>query len=382
MTALRAEMPALRDTVYLNTGTLGVTAPPVLRVLLDEVTQFEQQGELLFLPLQARMDAARTRLARLLGADADEVAFTRNATEGVNLVAWGLPWTEHDEVLISDEEHPAVDVPWQHLSNNGGPRVRRFQVHADPEATLASVREGLTARTRLVATSHVSCVSGTRLPVREICRLAAEHGALSLLDGAQAVGQLPVHLPEIGADFYVGNGHKWLHGPKGTGFLYVRRDRLDLLKAQHVGPWSFVKPIHLESLQHEHSARRYEYGTRNYPTYVALGAAVDYLESLGWDRLEARMRDLSTELKERLREVPGLALVSPHPWQQSSALVAFRVDGLDPNLVKPVLWEQHRIRLRTFPARPVMRASTAYFNTSDDLAALVRALKVMAGGAA
>jgi selenocysteine lyase/cysteine desulfurase len=372
---IRAQLPGLSDVVYLNTGTAGIAARPVVERLIEEITLFEERGEVVYQTMQDRMETARARLAAFVGAGADEVAFTRNATDGVNLVAWGLPWQAGDEVILSDEEHPAMILPWHHLRSSGGPRVRTFRIEPDPEATLENVRALITPRTRLIASSHVSCVSGTRVPARELCALASDRGALSLLDGAQAVGQFPVDVAALGCDFYVGNGHKWLHGPKGTGFLYVRHNRLDELAATHVGAGAFERPLDLDDLRPVRSARRYEYATRSYGTYAALSAALDWLDGLGWDRLERRLARLSRYLKEQVRDVPGLTLVSPQAWERSSALVSFSLNGVDSSHIQTFLWEQARVRSRIFPDRPIVRISTAYFNTEAELDVLVGLLR-------
>jgi len=377
--AIRAQLPGLAGVVYLNTGTAGIAARPVLERLVEEITLFEQRGEVVYHEMQARMEAARARLAAFIGADADELAFTRNATDGVNLVARGLSWRPDDEVLLSDEEHPAMNLPWHHLRRSGGPRVRTFRIERDPEATLGNVRALITRRTRLIASSHVSCVSGTRVPVRELCALASEHGALSLLDGAQAVGQFPVDVAALGCDFYVGNGHKWLHGPKGTGFLYVRRSRRDELAATHVGAGAFERPLDLDDLRPVLSARRYEYATRSYGTFAALGAALDWLEGLGWDSIERRLAHLSGYLKDRLQAVPGVSVASPEAWEHSSALVSFSAAGVESARIQAALWEEAAIRSRVFPDRPLVRVSTAHFNTEAELDLLVDRLKEMRG---
>lgn len=273
-----------------------------------------------------------------------------------------------------------MNLPWHHLRRSGGPTLRTFRIEPDPEATLRNARALISPRTRLIASSQVSCVSGTRVPARELCALASEHGALSLLDGAQAVGQFPVDVGALGCDFYVGNGHKWLHGPKGTGFLYVRRDCLDTLAATHVGAGAFEGPLDLADLRPVPSARRYEYATRSYGTYAALGAAIDWLEGLGWDRLERRLAHLSGYLKGRLRDVPGLTLVSPEPWEHSSALVSFTLDGVESARIKDRLWDEARIRSRTFPDRPLVRISTAHFNTEAEFDLLVDSLNALRKG--
>jgi len=378
--ALRRELPVLDRVVYLNTGTAGIAAAPVMAKLWEEVSLFEAEGEVRYHEMQDRMDAARARVGALIGTAADEITFNRNATDGVDLVAWGVQWKEGDEIIISDQEHPAMNHPWHYLQARGGPKVRVFAIDPDPEITLANIRALLTPRTRMIASSHVSCQTGTRIPAKEVCDLARERGILVFLDGAQALGQLPVDVKALGCDFYTSNGHKWLHGPKGTGFLYLRRERLDEVRPMQVGAGSFVRPVDLNNIRLMPSARRYEYGTRSYGAYAALPAAIDYLGSLGWNWVEQRMAHLSGYLKARLAEVPTLTLLTPHPWELSSALVSFSIPGKTAQEMADVLWNTRKIRSRTFPEKAILRVSTAYFNTESELDLLVETLQRMVAG--
>ena len=165
-------------------------------------------------------ELGRTRqaIADLLGAHSDSIAFTRNATDGHNIVLQGIKWQPGDELLISDQEHPALSHPAAYLLDSGKVAVRVFNVSADPNVTQQNVASALGPKTRLIAFSHVSCESGIRLPATEICHLAQSHGALTLVDGAQSLGAMPEDVKDLNCDFYVSNGHKWLCGPKGTEF--------------------------------------------------------------------------------------------------------------------------------------------------------------------
>ncbi len=375
--ALRKELPVLERVVYLNTGTAGIAAAPVMAKLWEEVSLFEAEGEVRYHEMQDRMDAARARVAALIGAAADEVTFSRNATDGVNLVAWGVQWKEGDEVIISDQEHPAMNHPWHHLQARGGPRVRMFAIDPSPETTLTNIRALLTPRTRMIASSHVSCQTGIRIPAKEVCDLGRERGILVFLDGAQAVGQFPVDVKALGCDYYTSNGHKWLHGPKGTGFLYLRRERLDEVLPMQVGAGSFVKPVDLKNIRLMPSAHRYEYGTRSYGTYAALTAAIDYLEGLGWNWLERRMAHLSGYLKARLAEVPTLKLLTPREWELSSALASFSMPGKSAQEMADFLWNTSKIRSRIFPEKAILRISPAYFNTESEVDLLIETLQRM-----
>src|SRR6185312_7390259 len=177
-----------------------------------------------------------------------------------------------------------------------------------------------------------------RLPVEEICRQCRERGILTLVDGAQSVAQFPVDVSKIGCDFMTGNGHKWISGPKGTGFLYVSPEVLPLVDPIHVGDGSISPRFDRVVLGDapasadwffEPSASRFEYGTRNWHTFSALSDSINYLEGIGWNNIEAHCAAVSAELKRRLRAEPGVTLYSPDDWADSSGLVTFGFDGWD-----------------------------------------------------
>jgi selenocysteine lyase/cysteine desulfurase len=219
---LRARLPALRDVTYLNTGTLGVMAEPVLERYAEALQRVERFGHARWDEVRAIAEVARQRLAELVGACSEELAFTGNSTDGLALVLASLRWSPGDRVMTSDQEHPALLLPLSAVSRRHEVTVHQFTVGSTPEETIVSFAERLEeVRPRLVAFSHVSCETGLRLPVERLVSMAHEHGALVLLDVAQSVGQCRVDLRGLGVDFAAGNGHKWLHGPKGTGFLFV-----------------------------------------------------------------------------------------------------------------------------------------------------------------
>lgn len=322
--AVRKALPIVNEVTYLNTGTVGIMAEPVLARHLASQADFERGGHFAQARAQVSYERARTALAALINAVPDEIALTRNATDGVALIASGLDLSPDDIVLTSSEEHPAVLVPWAAAARRGGARLGLFSISNDPDATLAALEQAITPQTRLVVISHVSCETGIRLPVEEICRRCRVRGILTLVDGAQSLGQFPVDVQAFGCDFMTGNGHKWLAGPKGTGFLYVRQELIERIQPILVGDGS-ITPRFDRALFGEHpadsdwtfepTARRFEYGTRNWHTFAALPDAIDYLADLGWDAIERHTATLSTQLKEWLQEIPGITLHTPLAWE-------------------------------------------------------------------
>lgn len=375
--AVREAIPLLRDATYLNTGTEGLIAEPVLQKYLAAIARQEREGHLALEWRYSETEQAREAVARLLHVHPDCIAFTRNATDGHNIVLQGLQWQPEDELLISDQEHPALSHPAAYLQCRGGPNVRVFAVDADPHVTLQNVEGALSPRTRLVAFSHVSCESGIRLPARNICRLACEQGALSLMDGAQSLGAIPVDIEELTCDFFVSNGHKWLCGPKETGILYVRPNRLESLTLRAVGAGTFAD-FTWEGEQFAHksqpSARRFEFGTRNQAAHVGLHAAISWLEDLGFPNIFEHIQHISRQAHELLSRLPGIDVLTPASPDRSAGIITFSLAGKQPAEAAQSLWRQGIITRHT-TTPPGVRASAGYFSTIEDFERLAWALR-------
>jgi selenocysteine lyase/cysteine desulfurase len=374
--AVRRAYPVLKELEYFNTGTYGLMAEPVLERYLARLARFEQRGMAGVDNLHEEIERARGRLAAHLGADPDEVALTGNATDGIALVAAGLRWAEGDEVIISDQEHPAMAVPFAHAARRWGVRVRPYQVSWNPEESLRSIRSLITPRTRLIATSQVTSPFGIRLPVREITALAHDHGLPALVDAAQTFAVIPVDVREIGCEFLSGNGHKWLGGPKGTGFLYARRDWMQRVEPALVGAGTMDETTR----EPRPNGRRFEFGTRGFATPAGLNDALDWLEGLGWEQAGARIEALSGRFKDALAEAPGVELCTPRAWERSSGLIAVAVPGRDETALQADL-VAHGLFPRTLGPHGShrIRVSTAFFNSEEEvdrLAARIRAFAV------
>ena len=231
---VRADMPVLSGKVFLNAGSLCPTPTPVMEAYFSSYREWHTRGAGHPAHYEAMRDdvtlAAKVKLANLLNCKPEELALTANATEGVNIVAFGLDWKPGDEVIITDAEHPANSVVWIHNRERFGIKVRFLPAYHEPEKLLDRLNGLLNERTRLVAISHVLSATGRILPVAEIARVAHQNGSLLLVDGAHAVGQMRVDLKELDCDFYTTNGHKWLFGPAGTGLLFVRRELQSLVR--------------------------------------------------------------------------------------------------------------------------------------------------------
>jgi selenocysteine lyase/cysteine desulfurase len=287
-----------------------------------------------------------------------------------------MDWRPGDEVITTDEEHEAMVFPLLYLQNTRGLVIKRLQVSPEANVMEARLNQVLTEKTRLVAMSYVSCESGTRLPAQSISRWCRQRGLLCLFDGAQASGAFPLDVRAIGCDYYTSNGHKWLSGPKGTGFFYCRRDKLETLAPAHVGAGSLEQvDIAAGVARPFATGQRFEFGTRAWPVHAGLACSLDWFERIGWDNVYGHIAALNGCLKDAIRERPFLRLLSPPAFEGSSGLTTFVVEGHPAGEVSQTLRDRGHIHVRVIPHYNALRVSTAHFNVQADLDRLMLALE-------
>jgi selenocysteine lyase/cysteine desulfurase len=381
LAAARRNLPALNDVTYMNSATEGIMAEPVLASYFESLGRFERYGYWLRREFEKAIPTARQRIATLLSADPDEVCITHSGTEGCSFVIGATDFKPGDEILIGNQEHPALLYPTVALQKTAGVVVRQFTFHHDPAKTLASFAENLSPRTRLAAFSHVSCETGIRVPAAEMIALAHRQGTRVLLDGAQSVGSFPVNFRELGCDYLTGSSHKWLCGPKGTGILLIRQDRLDELTPRYIGGGSLAAPgptneeaIHELRPDFAASASRFEFGMRNPVLYAGIVTAIDYLNELGWDAIVEHEKTMSALLKKRLGETEGAIVQTPLDWESSSAIVNLSIEGVGGDEIRQRFWDDFRIVQRAVRVPSGVRISCAYFSAPEDIERVVEAV--------
>ena len=383
--AVRSEIPVLSTCTYLNAGGIAPAPRPVTEAIVATYREIESQGEMtpeVHDRIPERMDETRGCLARLAGAGPDEIALLGNTTEGINLVLRGLPWKPGDEVIVTDQENPAVLLPCANLARRRGVTVRRLVLSDDTGTLLARLAGLIRPKTRLLLLSHVTHVSGLVMPIAAMERLAADAGVPILWDGAQALGQVPVDLGEAGCALYAGAGYKWLMGPYGTGYLYVRRDWLDRLDVSDIGVKS-QRSLDLESLafELEPSAARHEYGSRPWALFRGLGAAIGFVQRFGVDAIRGRMLALRDHACVRLAAIPGATIVSAPTPELASGLVTVAIAGTDARALVDALWQDHRVLVRDrhlpagAPEPTGIRFSLGFFNTLAEIDAAAAAVE-------
>jgi cysteine desulfurase/selenocysteine lyase len=405
---LRADFPILartvregRPLVYLDSGATSQRPRQVLdaeRAFLEQHNAAVHRGaHQLAEEATDAYESARARIAAFIGAGANELVFTKNATEGINLVAYAMgnssirtglgPESERfalgpgDEIVITELEHHANLVPWQELCRRTGATLRWYSVTDSGRVDLDSIE--LTERTKLVAFAHQSNVLGTVLPVAELVRRARAVGALVLLDACQSVPHMPVHLGGLDVDFAAFSGHKML-GPSGIGVLYGRAELLDAMPPFLTGG-SMIELVRMEHTTYAPPPQRFEAGVPMTSQAVGLGAAVDYVNAVGMDAIHAYELSLVQQTIDGLSEVPGVRIIGPTDLADRGGAVAFVVEGVHAHDVGQVLddrgvavrvghhcaWPLHR----RFGVPATVRASFHVYNTPDEVTALVEGVR-------
>jgi cysteine desulfurase / selenocysteine lyase len=401
VTKIRGDFPILartvrggRPLVYLDSGATAQRPRPVLdaeRSFLEQHNAAVHRGaHQLAEEATDAYESARARIAAFVGADPAEVVFTKNATEGINLVAYAMSNAATagaeaarfrigpgDEVVVTELEHHANLVPWQELCRRTGATLRWYPVTAEGRLDPESLQ--LSERTKLVAFAHQSNVLGTVLPVAELTRRAREVGALVLLDACQSVPHMPVNLTALGVDFAVFSGHKML-GPSGVGVLYGRAELLAAMPPFLTGG-SMIEMVRMEGSTFAPPPQRFEAGVPMTSQAVGLAAAVDYLGEIGMDAVQAHEQALTAQALAELAAVPGVRIIGPATTEDRGGAVAFVVDGVHAHDVGQVLddrgvairvghhcaWPLHR----RFGVAATARASFHVYNTPEEVTALV-----------
>lgn len=372
-------------TVFLNHGSFGACP----RVVLEAQQRWQLEMErnpVLFLGRRsaALLAEARDALAGLVGARRDDLVFVPNATTGVNIVAQSLALAPGDEVLATDHEYGACDAAWQQVCARRGASYRRVAVPLpfEPAAFAARVLDAVTPRTRLVFASHLTSTTALLFPLADLCARTRERGVATLIDGAHAPGQIDLDLDALGADFYVGNCHKWLCAPKGTGFLHARAEHHGALHAPVIS-WGYVAEAEGGHTGFDAYAgrtlleRRLQWqGTRDVSAFLAVPAAIAFQRAHDWPRRRAQCHDAAVALMHRVGARNGLAPIAPDAC--FAQMVAIPVRSGDAAELRRRLYERHGIEVPVtrHGGSTFVRASVQVYNAEADLAALEAALAV------
>ncbi|TEU14474.1 MAG: cysteine desulfurase [Hadesarchaea archaeon] len=389
---VRGEIPFLRTSIiYLDNAATTPTPQPVIDAMLEYFREYGGNiGRGLHRVTRRASEAfenTREKLARVINAKPDEIAYTKNTTEAINIVAHGLKLRKGDKVVATVLEHHSNLLPWQRLERERGVKLELVQVSRECLIDPTAVEAAIDDKTRLIATHHVSNAVGSIQPVEEIGKLARERGVLYLIDAAQSVGHMPVDVRKLGCDFLAAPGHKGLLGPQGTGFLYAREDHLAELEPLLVGG-GVVELVEEHKYDLVKPPQIFDAGTPNIPGFIGLGRACEYVLEIGVEQIAKRERKLT----EQMLDISGFERVEvygPHELKRRGGVVSFNVRGLGHHDVASMLDELARIAVRSghHCAQPTMhhlgvegtvRASVHYYNLEQEIEKFTTTLEQIA----
>ncbi|STC70487.1 cysteine desulfurase [Corynebacterium pilosum] len=398
--AIRAEFPILGRTVrddkpliYLDSGATSQRPARVWKAeehfVMNNFAPVHRGAYAMAEEATDAYETARENIARFVGASGEEIAFTKNATEGLNLVAYvlgderagDLQVTENDTIVITELEHHANLVPWQELAQRTGATLKWYKSTEDGRIDLDSLE--LDESVKVVAFTHQSNVTGAVADVAEIVRRAQAVGALTVLDACQSVPHMPVNFHDLDVDFAAFSGHKML-GPSGVGVVYGKAEHLEKLPPFLTGG-SMIEVVTMEKTTFADIPQRFEAGTQMNSQVVGLGAAVEFLEEVGMEAIQAHEHKLTAYALEQLQAIDGLTIYGPTTAENRGGAIAFGVDGVHPHDLGQVLdsegvcirvghhcaWPAHR----ALSAQSTARASFYLYNTESEIDALAAGIR-------
>jgi selenocysteine lyase/cysteine desulfurase len=361
---LRQQFLIPADEVYLNNGTLGSCPAPVLRAVFEGYEKCEKLNEAdpEDYPIwgYGPWNEFRDPLAAFVGCNRDEIALLRNATEANNYIANGIDLKPGDEVLMTDQEHPGGEHPWNLRAKRYGIVVKKLALPRpiiNPAQVLELFNAYITSRTKILFFSHITTFSGVVLPAKQLCALARGKGVISAVDGAHVPGMMRLNLRDLGCDMYSASPHKWLQAPKGSGFLYVRDEMIDRL-------WSTIATEGWDEPKLR-SERFQRIGSSNLPALWGLRASIQLANEIGMDRIERRHRQLCDYILNAMIKRRAQSWTSPDPSMRC-AIATVNVPPIIRIDLEHWLWKEKKIRIRG--AEPnKLRLSTPYYLSKQDI---------------
>ncbi|HEX6387259.1 MAG TPA: aminotransferase class V-fold PLP-dependent enzyme [Anaerolineae bacterium] len=370
------------EVVFLNHGSFGATPRPVFEIYQEWQRRLERQPvHFIATELPQHFETARQRLGNYLNADKDDVVYVPNATFALNIVARSLPLQEGDEVLATNHEYGACDRVWRFVGQKKGFRYLQQPIAlpvTSADETIDQLWQGVTPRTKVIFVSHITSSTALCLPVAKICKRAREAGILTVVDGAHAPGQVLLDLGAIGVDFYCGNAHKWLCGPKGSGFLYTRPERQHLIEPLVVS-WGWGEGRTL-SFGSDYLDYLQWVGTNDPAAYLAVPAAIAFQEAHNWPAVRRECHQLVEQAIHRICELTGLAPLYPDNARFYHQMATVPLPQIaDLTALKKRLYEAYRVEipLLEWQGRHFIRISVQAYNMQSDIDTLLEALTVL-----
>jgi selenocysteine lyase/cysteine desulfurase len=374
--SLREQFPLSKDVTYLNNGSMGPSPYPVIEAVKtgmmegDEIARYGEREE------TVKMIAGFTR------ANDNEIAITHNTTEGINIMCWGLPLKKGDEVILTTHEHAGNALPWLNRQKLDGIVLKTFSPASTAAETLNRIDALISKKTKVIAVPHILCTQGQVLPVKEICKLGKTKGVFVCIDGAHTPGMMPLDLHDMGCDAFAGCCHKWMLGPKGTGFLYVRKDFQETLIPRFVGAGSDTATWNMADehpLLHQYmpNAHRYYGGTQNTGLHKGIEASIDFMNAIGMDKVYYRVNMLGKYMQDALLELDGkVEVMNPVEPASRCGMNGFRIKDVPfDTFYQKAMEHNFRIRIMHENGLKSLRVSTHIYNSTEEVDRLIELIK-------
>ena len=362
---------------HFNTSSIGPSPRIVQETTIASIKYINKYG----IEDHKVVEKTRAKLAKFMNANPKVLAITRNATEGMNIVARRLKLHQGDEVIITSEEHIGGSAPWMALQNEIGIKVKVVDILGKEEKILKLIKSAISKRTKVISISHITCTTGTVLPVKEIIEFCKKNQIHSVIDGTQALGQISLNLKSLQPNFFIASCHKWLFGPKGTGILYMNQDFLNNTPPLFAGAYTDIK-FDLKKGIYEYikHASRYEYGTINAPIIAGLGAAVEFTNNIGIKNVEDRGKYLASRFYEKISQHRDISILTPFHLDAHASIVTFRIKQKNGSNICKELRKTANIILRSVTENNMnaIRASFAVYTNEKEVDELAHKLLVIA----
>lgn len=373
---LRQQFLLEKDRIYLNNGTMGISPLSVLNETIEKMLYADETGT-----YGGGEEEICSALAGFLNANQNEITLTHNITEGTNNVLNGLDFKKGDHIICTTHEHVGTLIPLLHLAQKEKLNIKAVPIDIGPEKTTDNILNAINSKTRLICVPHMPCTIGQLLDVKKICQEAAKRNILTLIDGAHPPGMVKVDMKNIGCDFYVGCGHKWMLAPRGTGFIYMKNESRDKVKSIFVGAGTHAGG-NLSNLKSDpiipvNTGHRYYYGSQNAALYFGWVQALSFLgENIGMEKVEKRTKYLSRYLRNRLEtKFPDIQFFCPESELFRTAVTAFKFPGIDMGKLSIKLRDKKIIVRHVHENKlDLIRVSTHIYNNEDDCERLIEGM--------
>ncbi|MBI1221975.1 MAG: aminotransferase class V-fold PLP-dependent enzyme [Bacteroidetes bacterium] len=369
---IRKEFPLDKNRIFLNNGTMGPSPHSVMKAVWDSMNRVNTMAS------YGGWEVAVEPLAHYFGADPDEIALTHNVTDGINVIAQGLPLNEGDELIISNQEHVGNALPWLTRARRDKLNVKVLDLSLPDERVLAELKRMIGPKTRVIALPHIPCTNGRVIPANEIGKIAEENNLFFFLDGAHGAGMIDLDFKTLRCDYYASCTHKWMLGPKGTGFLFIRKKGLKDITPIFTGAYSDTgwDLIHGNPriFGWSDKASRHTNGTQSRSLYEGVAAAVAFHDAIGKQGVAGRIRELNDHLYHQLKELKGIQLITPE--NARAGICSFTFD--QKNYIEfHHFCQKKEIIVRSVPENEVnaIRVSTHIYNSTEEIDTFVKTLQ-------